>query len=98
MDFSNVADCSFKYNELLAFLLLLLDIIIIIIVISRPVENILGFSRQMVVEVTTNIESQEQRRLIKDVIGYPEHTRAAVTDDLKAFYAKTHRDLGNISF
>ena len=62
----------------------------------RPVENICGFSRKTVIEVTTNIESQERRRLQNNVIGYPEHPRADVTVDLETFYAITHRDIGNV--
>lgn len=38
----------------------------------RPVENIRGFSRETVIEITTNIESQELRRCENEVIGYPE--------------------------
>ena len=62
----------------------------------RPVENICGFSRETVIKVTTNIESQEQRRVQNDAIGFPEHPRAAVTDELETFYGIAHRDLGNV--
>ena len=39
----------------------------------RPVENICSFSRETVIEITTNIESQEMRRRENEVTGYPEH-------------------------
>ena len=64
--------------------------------IKLPVENICGFSWETVIEVTTKIESQEQRRDQNNVIGFPEHPHAAVTDDLETFYGITHRDLGNV--
>jgi len=64
--------------------------------ICRPVENICGFSREAVTEVTTNIESQEQRKLQNNAIGYPEHPRAGVADDLETFFTITHRDIGNV--
>ena len=62
----------------------------------RPVENIRGFSRETVIEITTNIESQELRRLENEVIGYPEHPRAGGTDDLETFFSLAHRYLGNV--
>ena len=64
--------------------------------LSRPIENIKGFSRETIIEVTTNIESQEQRRVLNNELGYAEHPRAAVTDDLETFFSITHRDLGNV--
>lgn len=48
------------------------------------------------VEVTTNIESQELRRLDNNIIGYEEHPRAAETDDLESYFCVCHRDLGAI--
>lgn len=47
-------------------------------------------------EVTTNIESQELRRLENRLIGYEEHPRAAETDDLESYFCVCHRDLGSI--
>ena len=63
---------------------------------TRPVAGIRGFSRETVVEVTTNIESQELRRIQNQEIGYEEHPRAAETDDLESYFCVTHRDLGPI--
>lgn len=48
------------------------------------------------VEVTTNIKSQEPRRLDNNIIGYEEHARAAETDDLESYFCVCHRDLGAI--
>ena len=46
------------------------------VIFFRPVENIRGFSRETVIEVTTNIESQERRRLLNEELGCAEHPRA----------------------
>ena len=64
--------------------------------LSRPVAGIRGFSRETVGEVTTNIESQEFRRIQNGDIGYEEHPRAAETDDLESYFCVAHRDLGQI--
>ena len=48
------------------------------------------------VEVTTNIESQELPRVDNNIIGYEEHPRAAETDDLESYFCVCHRDLGAI--
>ena len=61
----------------------------------RPVAGIWEFSRETVVEVKTNIESQELRRTQNLDIGYEEHPQAAETDDLES-YCITHQDLGQI--
>ena len=42
------------------------------------------------------VTSQERRGLLNDKLGYAEHLRAAVTDDLETFYSIIHRDLGNV--
>ena len=65
-------------------------------VLFRPVENICGFSRETVIEITTNIESQEARRRINKEVGYPMHPRAGGTDDLETFFGLVHRYLGNV--
>ncbi|KAK3716248.1 hypothetical protein QZH41_018049, partial [Actinostola sp. cb2023] len=64
--------------------------------VNRPVENICGFSRETVIEITTNIESQEARRRINNEVGYPMHPRAGGTDDLETFFGLVHRYLGNV--
>ena len=48
------------------------------------------------IEITTNIESQELRRCENEAIGYPEHPRAGGTDDLETFFSLTHRYIGNV--
>ena len=63
---------------------------------SRPVENIRGFSRETVIEITSNIESQEYRRREIIDIGYPEHLRAGGTDDLETFFGIDHRNIGTV--
>ena len=47
-------------------------------------------------ELTTNIESQEFRRRLNGVLGYAEHPRAGVTDDLETLYSMFHRYLGPV--
>lgn len=53
-----------------------------------------GFSRETIIEVTTNIESQEFRRRQNQEIGYVENPRASETDDLECFYGMCHTWLG----
>ena len=65
-----------------------------IILPLRPVDCIRGFSRETLVEMTTNIESQEHRRRQNGEIGYAEHPRAGGTDDLETFFSIAHRYLG----
>lgn len=67
-----------------------------LVLFSRPVAGIWGFSRETVVEVTTNIESQELRCTQNREIGYEEHPRAAETDDLESYFCIAHWDLGQI--
>lgn len=62
--------------------------------IFRPTNNICGFSRETLVEITTNIESQEFRRRENDELGYCEHPRAGGTDDLETLFSLAHRKLG----
>jgi len=60
------------------------------------VEYIRGFTREVVIEITANIESQELRRCQNSEIGYPEHPRAGSTEDLECFFGVAHSRLGNI--
>lgn len=62
----------------------------------RPVEYMRGFTREVVTEVTANIESQEMRRLQNGDIGYPEHPRAGSTEDLECFFGVAHTKLGSV--
>ena len=59
-------------------------------------ENLRGFTREVVIEVTANIESQELRRLQNEVIVYPEHPRAGSTEDLECFFGVAHSKLGTV--
>ena len=65
-------------------------------VFTRPVEYLCGFTREVVIQLTTNIESQEFRRSQNDEIGYPEHPRAGSTEDLECFFGVTHSKLGTV--
>lgn len=57
-------------------------------------DTIRGFTRETFIELTTNIESQEFRRRQNTILGYPEHPRAATTDDVECFFSLTRRHLG----
>ncbi|OWF45548.1 hypothetical protein KP79_PYT07067 [Mizuhopecten yessoensis] len=63
--------------------------------VNRPMDNIRGFTRETFIEITTNIESQEVRRLQNAEFGYPEHPRAATTDDVECFFSLTRRQIGD---
>ena len=54
--------------------------------ICRPIGGLSGFSGETVIEVTTDIESQEFCRQQNQEIGYVENPSASETDDLKCFY------------
>lgn len=58
-------------------------------------DTIRGFTRETFIELTTNIESQEFRRRQNTILGYPEHPRAATTDDVECFFSLTMRHLGD---
>ena len=60
----------------------------------RPVEYIRGFTREVVIEVTANIESQEMRRLQNGDIRYPENTHGQ--EDLECFFGMAHTKLGSV--
>lgn len=95
-----VSQAIYKFIIIIIIIIILFIIIVYYssrsVIFFRPVENIRGFSGETVIEVTTNIESQERRRLLNKELGCVEHPRAAVTDDLETFYSITHRDLGNV--
>jgi len=50
----------------------------------RPVSGILGFTRQVIIALTTNIEGREWRRC---QFPEPEHPRASTTDDVECFFS-----------
>ena len=51
------------------------NIILLRTLLLRPVGGIRGFSRETVVEVTTNVETQELCHRENGAIGYEEHPR-----------------------
>ena len=54
-------------------------------------------TREVIVAITTNIESQEFRRRYGEEKGLPpEHPRAGSTDDVEAIFAFLHELLGLI--
>ncbi|XP_062604104.1 uncharacterized protein LOC134265903 [Saccostrea cucullata] len=63
--------------------------------INRPMDTIRGFTRETFIEITTNIESQVYRRRQNNILGHPEHPRAATTDDVECFFSLTRRHLGD---
>ncbi|XP_078618099.1 uncharacterized protein LOC144885838 [Branchiostoma floridae x Branchiostoma japonicum] len=58
--------------------------------INRRVEGLCGFSRETIVGITSNIDSQERRRRQNDDLGFPEHPRAGTTDDVECFFSMLH--------
>ncbi|XP_078667520.1 uncharacterized protein LOC144909356 [Branchiostoma floridae x Branchiostoma belcheri] len=65
--------------------------------VNRPIKGIQGLTREVVVALLCNIESQEQRRNMQTTRGLPpEHPRAGTSDDVEAFIATLHGLLGPI--
>lgn len=61
----------------------------------RPIKGIRGFSRETVIALLTNIESQEYvRRQHLHQNESPEHPRASSTDDVECFFSVLHNQLG----
>ena len=56
-----------------------------------PIDNVLGFSRETLVAVITNIEGRELRRLQNTL---PEHPRASSTDDVECFFIMLRDSIG----
>ena len=58
--------------------------LIVVNIFPRPINNILGFSRETLVAVVTNIEGSEWRRRCIDKMGNnPEHPRGSTSDDVE---------------
>lgn len=61
----------------------------------RPIKGIQGLTREVIVALIANIESQEDRRQRVDTCGLlPEHPRASSTDDVEGFFSIIHEMLG----
>ncbi|XP_070537621.1 uncharacterized protein [Ptychodera flava] len=64
--------------------------------INRPLQGIKGFSRETIIAVVTNIESQEFRRRQIATSNLPqEHPRAGTTDDVECFFSLLRKKLGD---
>lgn len=61
---------------------------------NRAFQGIRGFSRETLIAVTTNIESQEYRRCENAIIGWEEHPRASTRDDVECFFSLCHQKVG----
>ena len=62
----------------------------------RSLSNTLGFSKETLVVLTTNIEGQEWHR--KEVMNgnqKPEHPRASTTDDVECFFSLIRDNIGH---
>ncbi|XP_072037947.1 uncharacterized protein [Amphiura filiformis] len=62
--------------------------------INVRADKLCGFSRQTIIGVTTNIDSQELRRSENEAIGHSENPRAGTTDDVELFFSLLHTKTG----
>lgn len=61
----------------------------------RSIKGILGFSRETLAALITNIEGTEHRRRENSVMGFPpEHPRACSTDDVECFFSVIRDAIG----
>lgn len=61
----------------------------------RPVKGICGFTKQVLVGVTTTIESREQKRIYNYENKLPpENPRASTTDDVECFFSTMRDSIG----
>ena len=62
----------------------------------RSLSNILGFSKETLVALTTNIEGREwHRREVANGNRKPDHPRASTTDDVECFFSMIRDDIGH---
>ena len=59
----------------------------------RPISNVLGFSKETLVAITTNIEGREHLRRLNRM-RKPEHPRASTSDDVECFFSMMRDSLG----
>lgn len=65
--------------------------------VNRPLKGIRGFTREIIVALIANIESQEKRRADCETKQLPpEHPRASSTDDVEGYIATLHQLIGVI--
>ena len=67
--------------------------IITYLFLYRPISNILGFSRETLVAVITNIEGREWGRRLRK-LSKPEHPRASTSDDVECFFSMMRDSIG----
>ena len=59
----------------------------------RPINNVLGFSKETLVAVITNIEGRECLRRLNRM-GRAEHPRASTSDDVECFFSMMRDSIG----
>ncbi|XP_077995175.1 uncharacterized protein LOC144448771 [Glandiceps talaboti] len=65
--------------------------------VNRPIKGIRGLTREVVIGLIANIESQELRRRVSQNRNLPpEHPRAGTSDDVESFISLLHHMLGPI--
>ena len=67
------------------------------IIVFRRIKGIQGLTREIIIGLTTNIESQELRRCeyqTRDLV--PEHPRASSTDDVEGLVGMLHDMFGPV--
>ena len=68
-------------------------VLIVVNILPRPINNILGFSRETLVAVVTNIEGEWRQRCIDKMGNNPEHPRGSTSDDVECFFFSMLRDI-----
>lgn len=63
-------------------------------IFSRPVENIRGFTREVIIEITASIESQELRRCQSNEIGVLDILNTHVPDQQRTLSEKLQTSCG----
>ena len=61
--------------------------------ICRPIDNVLGFSRETIAAVICNIEGREWCHR-SNQLGKPEHPRASTADDVECFFSMMRDAIG----
>lgn len=59
---------------------------------NRPIKGIKGFTKEIIIAITTNVESQEKRRKENHLLA--KHPRASTADDVEGFIANLHQMFG----